>query len=201
MSRLNDYSKFDNLCIDSDSDGDDEPKPFSSLPPNQELSVDAIFTSAANLFSSKKPKLALQTYHKFLSELKSPVEKQPKQPYPSTATSWTPPHHPSSIPVSPEQLLYLYVNMSAIYYSLDDFSNTFKFSASAISVVRAHPPLMLKGGSSPTLTLDVVLLRSKAFHFAGMANLCTVEGSLVPPEKVRPLLLRAKASFKSAEER
>ncbi|GMI04050.1 hypothetical protein TrRE_jg5444 [Triparma retinervis] len=204
MSRLTDYSKFDKLCLDSDSDSNDD-GPNPSLPPNQDLSVDAIFTSAANLFSSKEPKLALQTYHKFLGELKNPDKPvgggQPKQPHPSTETSWNPPHYPSSIPVSPEQLLYLYVNMSAIYYSLSDFGGMLRFAASAVSVIRSHPPMMRKGGSASTLTLDVILLRTKAFFFAGKANLCTVEGSLVPIQNSRPLLLRAKASFKSAEER
>ena len=46
MSKLADYNKFDNLDINSDSDNDDDASRSSSLPPNQELSVDAVFDSA-----------------------------------------------------------------------------------------------------------------------------------------------------------
>eukprot|EP00520_Triparma_pacifica_P018507 CAMPEP_0118668122 /NCGR_PEP_ID=MMETSP0785-20121206/20174_1 /TAXON_ID=91992 /ORGANISM="Bolidomonas pacifica, Strain CCMP 1866" /LENGTH=338 /DNA_ID=CAMNT_0006562667 /DNA_START=50 /DNA_END=1063 /DNA_ORIENTATION=- len=200
MSKLTDYSKFDNLSL-SDSSDEESPVPpnlpsFSS--PNQPLSVDAVFESAGDLFNNKQPTLALRTFHKFLNELSSsssPSSKQ--QPPPSTTAKWQPSNHPSPIMVSSEQLLYLYVNMAAIYYDQRDYGNMFKYAAAGVSVVRNNA-YMMRRGSDCSLSLDVILLRSKAFFFAGKANLCSVEGSL--ESTIRPLLLRAKSSFKSAEE-
>ena len=186
MSKLADYSKWDNFSSD-DSDENDEP---ASLSPSGSFSER--LDRASELYDLNRTREALAVYSSLLLDMGVKPRELPLKGCRLAQTA-----------VPAHSLLRLYVNMAACHHRLDGFGEAHHFaSAGGVGVVRANSWMSVESD----LPVPVLLLRARAFHISAASSFAMSSQALSSlsnsqkPSAVRPMLIRSKADFKQAVE-